>query len=852
MFLQPVMLFGLAALSIPIIIHLLNRRRYEVVDWGAMRFLQMSKVTRRRLFLEELLLMLLRMALLALLVLAFARLVWGGDWLAWMEPRPNRDVVFIFDGSSSMNYTGDGTTPQDAAKEWAAEYIKGLAPGDGVAVLQARQQVLPVVAEPSRDLQHYVPESIRDMPRPNGGCDLPKAVEAAHAILAKSKRGERDVIVFTDGQRFGWSDPTTMQHWDQLASRLGADKPKGAAGPAPRLWVVNVDPKRAPNPPNWSLDPLTVVFPIIPVHSQVTFQTAIEIHGPGGYTPPSEPLELDVDGQFVQNVPAPPAALNTDTIPLTFTPDYRFDAEGTHLVTLTVKPGADHDQLVDDNHRDIVVEVTPPMPILYVDGNPDPAQLKTREQTLLGALALEKDTTPALNVKAVSISEFTPDMLAAGPNGVQPLVLVLCNVAGLTDEQRQAVEKFADEGGGVLATLGDRIDKDAYNLQMYRGGEGWLPAPLTGVEGDETRPDAEAASVDTAEATHPVMTRYAGEQSGDLGTAHFPKWWKIEDGRFFDEKIRPVLAARCYECHSVEKKKADGGVRLDSRRELLSAGDHGRTVAPGRPDQSLLLKTISHNSDLKIPKHGELPDAVIADLTTWIKDGAWWGKDADYGKQVAALRSATASYPFLVERSYNRGRVLLCSVPLDNLWGTKLTTKVAYVPLVHDLVYYLAGARSVEFNLPPGQPIRYRLASDAPPNGFRLQPPVGAEKPLSVGPPTLDAFAAQETPNPHHTLVCDETRESGVYRLTTPEGRTVYYVSQPDPRESDLSASSDDQRSAVAKIVPMQYESDPKKILTARKASDHADEWGPIFLVGMIVLLCGEVWMTRRMVKNRS
>ena len=66
-FAQPWMLLGLAALVIPIIIHLLNRRRFETIDWGAMQFLQISKVTRRRLFLEELLLMLLRMGLIALL-----------------------------------------------------------------------------------------------------------------------------------------------------------------------------------------------------------------------------------------------------------------------------------------------------------------------------------------------------------------------------------------------------------------------------------------------------------------------------------------------------------------------------------------------------------------------------------------------------------------------------------------------------------------------------------------------------------------------------------------------------------------------------------------------------------------
>ena len=195
-----------------------------------------------------------------------------------------------------------------------------------------------------------------------------------------------------------------------------------------------------------------------------------------------------------------------------------------------------------------------------------------------------------------------------------------------------------------------------------------------------------------------------------------------------------------------------------------------------------------------------------------------------------------------MERRFGAGRVLLSTVPLDDYWGTNLTTLPDFVPLVHDLVYYLAGARSVEFNLQPGQPIRYRLASNAPPDGFRLKPPIGPEKPLSFGPPTPDSFAAELTPLPHAALVCDETREAGVYRLTTPEGGAVTYVSQPDPRESDLTASTGGERAEVAKVVPMQYESDRTKILTARKAPDRADEWGPIFLVVMIALLsprCG-------------
>ena len=55
-FFNLILLLGLAVVAIPPIIHLLNRRRYEVVDWGAMQFLQISEVTRRRLMIEELLL----------------------------------------------------------------------------------------------------------------------------------------------------------------------------------------------------------------------------------------------------------------------------------------------------------------------------------------------------------------------------------------------------------------------------------------------------------------------------------------------------------------------------------------------------------------------------------------------------------------------------------------------------------------------------------------------------------------------------------------------------------------------------------------------------------------------------
>src|SRR5436190_24346407 len=93
------MLAGLAGLAIPPIIHLLNRRRFQVVDWGAMQFLQISETTRRRLLIEEMLLMLLRMGLIAIMVLAMAAPWIPNNLLPGIGPKPNRDVVLIFDGS---------------------------------------------------------------------------------------------------------------------------------------------------------------------------------------------------------------------------------------------------------------------------------------------------------------------------------------------------------------------------------------------------------------------------------------------------------------------------------------------------------------------------------------------------------------------------------------------------------------------------------------------------------------------------------------------------------------------------------------------------------------------------------
>jgi hypothetical protein len=92
---------------------------------------------------------------------------------------------------------------------------------------------------------------------------------------------------------------------------------------------------------------------------------------------------------------------------------------------------------------------------------------------------------------------------------------------------------------------------------------------------------------------------------------------------FFETKIRPVLVAQCYECHSAKASKVRGGLVLDTRAGIRKGGDNGPAVVPGDLEGSLLIKAIKHEDMVMPPKEkGKLSDKVIADFVQWVKMGA--------------------------------------------------------------------------------------------------------------------------------------------------------------------------------------------------------------------------------------
>jgi hypothetical protein len=107
---------------------------------------------------------------------------------------------------------------------------------------------------------------------------------------------------------------------------------------------------------------------------------------------------------------------------------------------------------------------------------------------------------------------------------------------------------------------------------------------------------------------------------------------------FFESKIRPILVTHCYECHSAEQKKANGGLTVDSRESLLKGGDSGSALTPGNPDASLLITAVRQtDKDLRMPPKQKLSSTQIADLEAWVKLGA-----PDPREPVAKLIAAGA------------------------------------------------------------------------------------------------------------------------------------------------------------------------------------------------------------------
>jgi mono/diheme cytochrome c family protein len=115
-----------------------------------------------------------------------------------------------------------------------------------------------------------------------------------------------------------------------------------------------------------------------------------------------------------------------------------------------------------------------------------------------------------------------------------------------------------------------------------------------------------------------------------------------QDAEFFELKVRPLLAAKCFGCHG--PKQQLGSLRLDSLLSMIKGNSGGPVIHPGDPDKSPLLQVLTYNGKTKMPPSGKLPQSEIDALTHWVKIGAPWP-----GQQVSeAARKAAATGEFVI------------------------------------------------------------------------------------------------------------------------------------------------------------------------------------------------------------
>jgi hypothetical protein len=200
-FLNPLLLLTLLAVAVPLLIHIFSRRRVPDVPFSTLRFLRRSdRRSMRRINLRRLLLLLLRMAAVALLALAFARPVVRGGLASLFPPGGSRAACILFDRSFSMRFEEDEGTLFDRARKRLAGILDNLGDDDEVAIIlfDSAQEALYAAGRLERE---GVAASLVTIAPSWGGTDMRAAIEEGRRVLSRSRRETRELYIISDFQR---------------------------------------------------------------------------------------------------------------------------------------------------------------------------------------------------------------------------------------------------------------------------------------------------------------------------------------------------------------------------------------------------------------------------------------------------------------------------------------------------------------------------------------------------------------------------------------------------------------------------------------------------------------------------
>lgn len=501
-FAQPELLWFALAGGIPLLIHLLHRRRWRRVAWGAMEHLRSAlRKHARRLRLERWLLLLLRMAAVVLVALAAARPLSGPvERLAPSEPQTHH--VLVLDVSYSMAAEDGAQQRRQRAADLAAELVQRAAARDGFSLVAMGGTPRAVIARPVFGRDEFLAE-VRGLALEHTSADAAGALAAALRVVRETRQGssamsEAHVYVLTDLQRNTWGGDARQ------AAALRAAVAELAA--EARLSVLDVGQAAE----NTAIVDFTSADGFAVVGHDTEFRAQVRRFGG------REPLRMAVEYRVADAViQQQQVQLQPDATAVLPPVVHRFTTPGE--VLLEVRLSAD--RLDIDNRRWLAMRVRDQVRALLVDGQPSAARGGGETAYLATALQARRGALGAIAAEIISPSRLRQHDLKAYD------VVFLCNVAALDRTEADALRRFVQRGGGLITFLGDAVDAQQYNTLLAGGGQPLLPARI----GPRVAQDPAAwQELDALEYRHPLVQVFRdNEQVGLLRTPIY-KYFRLE------------------------------------------------------------------------------------------------------------------------------------------------------------------------------------------------------------------------------------------------------------------------------------------------------------------------------------
>ncbi len=802
------------AVSVPIIIHLLNRRRFKVVVWAAMRFLLAAqRKNSRRMRIEQLLLLVVRCLVLLLLVLAmlavtpWAEAVWrwanpsGGKALATGGQRTHK--IIVVDGSFSMGLKTNNQTAFERARAMAEKLVLEGAGGDGFSVVLMAAPPRRIVAEPSENADKVAGE-VRRLRLTHGNSDLEATFSTVASMLAATpgKFPAREVYFITDMQKASW----TSRREEELKEALDVFKKEKA-----RAIFIDVGQEGAQN---FAVVDLKLSEPVAtsgrPVAFLVTIRNFARPRKEDKEKPPSVNVRLfagrarakDADpkldlGKLTQigekTIKVEPGAQTVSFA-------HRFPATGDYVVQARINQGAPDAQELDDV-RSAIVSVKDKVPVMLVNGKPAPLAFDRATEWLRMALFPyeEGEQVPASvtpRPRVVSPAQFAVENFA---NLADYDCVFLCDVPRFTSVEAGRLEAHVRRGGSVVFCMGDNVDFGAYNELFFKRGAELMPARLVGKQ------PASASSI----------YRFALGSEGDREPPL--KAFAAPGAR------EHLLSPRIARFVTVEAPSAARGIGVP--RTILSLV---RESVPGVSPKA---------EDAKMAPGGP---AILE-----------WRPPLTAVERAVTGNEKGRAVPRM------RGRVVLITMTVNADWNNWPPSR-AYPPLMNELLDFATAARLREQAFAVGEPIELFLPASASKAHAVLELP---RDPLEKPEDRRDDLTRKVPAQPlgdSNVLRWTGTDVRGVYKLTVGQDprEHLFAVNVPahgdDPQdsESDPERTTAEKLQATCKEIDLQVVSDlgeiKRRALGEGETAEivHVPQGPPLaryFLLAVLALVLFEV-----------